>query len=276
MRVAAPTISNHQDGAAVQIVTLGQAQVYVHGQAASWGARSAEELFWYLHAHPEGATRAHILSELWNQEDTAAAANRFRVALFRVRSALENPLAVTEHAGRFALSAELFAASDTAQLSGALAALTNPSLKTNTALTSGTPPSNLPPENLQQVLGYCQGLYLPHIQESWVQAERERWHALQVALQLQVAHQQCRDRQCALAACTLRAALSSDPYQPENLHQRLMGCLNVTESKYTAIEYYRRYLRFLAEEVGDTPMPETVELAQAIKLGEYHCQESIL
>lgn len=248
--------------APLQIETLGQARVLLGGKAAAWGARSAEELFWYLHAHPDGAPRVRILSELWEQEDSAAAANRFRVALYRVRSALGSAEAVTEQGGKFALSPALYQASDTAQLEAALLALDTQGLSLLERQA-----------RLQEALTYCQGQYLPHIQEHWVHSERERWRGLQVALQLRLAHLRCLERQCSLATQDLRAALSSDPYQPENLHQRLMGCLNVTESKYTAIEYYRRYRRFLAEEVGDTPMPETVELAEAIKVGEHHCQE---
>ncbi len=247
----------------LRVLTLGHAQVEVGGAAAVWGARSAEELFWYLHAHPEGAARSRILSELWGQDESAAAANRFRVALFRVRNALGQPEVVAEHGRRFALSRDVFDASDTAPLERAILALSQPQDAAHSQQI----------EQLQEVLRGCQGVYLPHIQEPWVQAERERWGGLQVALQLRLSRLHCLERQCVESACNLRAALTSDPYQPENLHQRLMGCLNVTESKYTAIEYYRRYRRFLSEEVGDTPMPETVELAEAIKVGEHCCQE---
>ncbi|MCD0177701.1 hypothetical protein IHN32_17325, partial [Deinococcus sp. 14RED07] len=34
--------------------TLGQAEVLVNGAAVVWPARSAGELLWYLHAHPDG------------------------------------------------------------------------------------------------------------------------------------------------------------------------------------------------------------------------------
>jgi len=51
-----------------------------------------------------------------------------------------------------------------------------------------------------------------------------------------------------------------------------MTCLTVTDDRYAATEHYRRFVRFLREELGDTPMPETVALAARIKCGEQICE----
>ncbi|MFC6801391.1 hypothetical protein ACFQDE_06290 [Deinococcus caeni] len=100
--------------------TLGQAEVLVNGAAVVWTARSAAELLWYLHAHPDGRYRHDLLRDLWDLEDTPAALNRFRVTLHRLRHALGRADAVTESGGRYALHPDLLAASDTATLHDAL------------------------------------------------------------------------------------------------------------------------------------------------------------
>ena len=89
--------------------SLGQAEVLRGGVPVAWPARSAEELLWYLHAHPDGRYRHDLLRDLWDLEDTPAAANRFRVALHRLRHALDFPEAVTERGGRYALHPDLLA-----------------------------------------------------------------------------------------------------------------------------------------------------------------------
>ena len=71
---------------------------------------------------------------------------------------------------------------------------------------------------------------------------------------------------------SLVRAAETDPLIGEDHHQRLMVCLTMTRDKYAAIEHYRRYRHFLAEEVGDTPMPDTVALAEQLKAGVRPCE----
>ena len=54
-----------------------------------------------------------------------------------------------------------------------------------------------------------------------------------------------------------------------------MTCLSVVEGKYAAIEHYRRFLGFLREELEDTPMSETRDLAERIKGGESICNRKL-
>ncbi|WP_245593288.1 hypothetical protein [Deinococcus frigens] len=76
--------------------SLGNVDVIVDGVSVVWPARNAEELLWYLHTNPQGRYRHDILAQLWDLEDTPAAANRFRVALHRLRATLGRPDAVQE------------------------------------------------------------------------------------------------------------------------------------------------------------------------------------
>ena len=240
--------------------SLGQADVLIDGRSVIWPARSAEELLWFLHAHPEGKYRHDILAALWDLEDTPATANRFRVALHRLRTALGRSDAVTERAGRYTLHPDLLDASDTMVLGRAVRAAQaalNP--REREAL-------------LRQALASAEGEYLPHLRGEWVETARQQHRATIVEGYLALSLLHCQARECPLAAQALVQAASHDPLIGEDHHQRLMACLTMTRDKYAAIEHYRRYRYFLANEVGDTPMTETEELAESIKAGERPCE----
>lgn len=247
---------------AVLLRSLGQAEVLVGGERVVWPARSAEELLWFLHAHPEGRARHDILAGLWDLEDTPASANRFRVALHRLRAALGSPGTVTEQGGRYVLDPDIVAASDTALLHGALAQARR---------------SRHPREcedRLRQALASAGGDYLPHLRGDWVDAARAVHRAAVVEAHLSLSLLHCAARECPLAAQALARAAQQDPLMSEDHHQRLMACLATTRDRYAATEHYRRYRTFLAQEVGDTPLPDTVALAERLKAGEQPCEHA--
>lgn len=240
--------------------TLGQVDVLIDGQGVVWPARSAEELLWFLHAHPEGRYRHDILSQLWGLEENTASANRFRVALHRLRTALDWPEAVTEKGGRFKLHPVLLAASDTHALHLALQA----SRQSQTVREQE--------QLLRQALASAEGDYLPHLQGEWVEQVRAQHRAAVVEGYLTLSRLHCLAHECQLSAQALVKAAQSDPLIGEDHHQRLMACLSMTRDRFAAIEHYRRYRHFLVNEVGDTPMPDTEALAERIKTGERVCE----
>lgn len=236
---------------------LGTPEVRVSGHPVVWPARSAEELLWFLHAHPQGVYRRELLARLWELEDTPASANRFRVALHRLRTVLGGPDTVTEQAGRYALRPDLIQGSDVAALRHAVTA----------------PQITL--EELREVLAGATGRYLPHLRGEWVDLARADHEAKLVAGHLRLARLACGQRHCAVAAQALTQATTVDPLISEAHHQRLMVCLGMTQDRYAATEQYRRYRRWLAQEVGDTPLPETVALAARLGAGERPCLDRV-
>lgn len=246
----------------VLLRSLGRRDVLVEGQQVIWPARSAEELLWFLHAHPEGRTRRDILAGLWNLDDIPSSANRFRVALHRLRTTLGSPQAVTEWDGRYMLDPGIVAASDTALLHEALAQAKQ---------------SRHPREcedRLRRALASTEGDYLPHLQGDWVDAARAVHRAAVVKAHLSLSLLYCAARECPLAAQALARAAQQDPLMSEDHQQRLMACLATTRDRYAATEHYRRYRTFLAQEVGDTPLPDTVALAERLKAGEQPCKHA--
>lgn len=239
--------------------TFGRADVLLGGQSVRWGAESARELVFYLLAQPEGRSRSKIIDALWREEDSARSGNRFRVALHRARTALGGPEQIVEAHGVYRLAPEVLRASDVYALYAALSEAEH---------AEGEPRR----QALDRAVAVYQGEFLPHEEAEWVQAAREEYQSAYTRARLERSVLHCEHLHCGRAVQDLAGALRADPYLGENHHQQLMTCLSVVEDKYAATEHYRRFLKFLRDELGDTPMPETVELAERIKAGEVICQ----
>jgi DNA-binding SARP family transcriptional activator len=247
----------------LKIHTLGQSDVLVDGIPARWRSESARTLFFYLLSHPEGKTRQEIIETLWDTNSNPASGNRFRVVVYRLRAALgPNETLVQDHC-HYRLVQGVLEASDAHQFQSAFERAEH------------APTAEMRLSGYQHSLGLYKGDYLPRETADWaleVRAEH-RTMAVRAEIELSLLHRGRGDCQASVAA--LAGALRRDPFIGENHHQKLMACLSVVESKYVAIEHYRRFLAFLHEELDDTPMPETMLLAQRIKAGEEVCSHAV-
>jgi DNA-binding SARP family transcriptional activator len=247
----------------LKIRTLGQSDVIVDGIPARWRSESARTLFFYLLSHPNGKTRQEIIETLWETNSDAASGNRFRVVVYRLRAALGSCETVIQDHCHYRLNQDVLGASDAHQFQSAFARAEHAST-TETRLTG-----------YQHSLGFYKGDYLPQETADWARETRAEHRAMAVRaeIELSLLHRGRGDCQASVAA--LARALRRDPFIGENHHQKLMACLSVVESKYAAIEHYRRFLAFLHDELDDTPMPETMLLARRIKAGEEVCTHAV-
>ena len=249
----------------LKIVTFGQARVFIGDQDVVWHASSARDLFFFLLSFPEGRGRDDIATALWPDEDgeNAASSNRFRVALHRLRAALGESEAVVKNHDRYHLSRDVLAASDVFALH---AALQDADLATT-------------PEAKQLALQWAVdaygGEYLPDHRADWASVAREEHKASYVRATLELSMLHCEAAECDLAIRHLAQALRADPLIGENYHQDLMACLASVESKYVAVEHYRRFIKYLRDEMSDSPMLETAVLAGRLKAGELVCPHQI-
>jgi DNA-binding SARP family transcriptional activator len=245
------------------IKTLGRNEVLVDNIPAEWHAQVAQELFFYLLSHVEGCSKEEILEQLWNLEPDPSSNNRFRVTVHRVRTALGRPDSILEEYGRYRLSNEVLIATDVHQLYLTLEQANHTS-------------EPLERQRLyQHVLNLYHGDYLPGEHAEWARAAREEYKSAYVRAALELSLIHCDHGSCDAAVGALARALRADPFIGENYHQKLMTCLSVVEGKYASIEHYRRFLGFLREELDDTPMEETKDLAERIKSGESICNRDL-
>jgi DNA-binding SARP family transcriptional activator len=244
----------------LSIRTLGHAEVNLGGQPVQWRAESARTLFFYLLTFPGGRSRTEIINALWDAEPDALLSNRFRVVVHRARAALGAKDRLLEEHNRYRLSAEVLSSSDVQAFSAELEQTRRDALPAKKTLA------------LEHLLHTYQGDYLPLETADWAQQGREEHRAVYVQAQLELSELQCEAGACSSSVESLAQALRADPYMGENHHQRLMTCLSVVEDKYAATEHFRRFVSFLHREVNDSPMPETLQLAERIKGGEHICQ----
>ncbi len=247
----------------MKILTLGQAQVLVHGQPVRWHSDSARALFFYLLSHPNGKSREEIIDAIWNSEPSVATNNRFRVTMCRLRNALGWRESIAESHSRYQLGQVVLEASDTHKFHVLLVRAEH----------ANTPALKL--EGYQQALALYIGDYLPLEISSWVLKIRNEHNAAFAQAKIAVALLHCNQGMCQTSVEVLATALKNDPLLGENHHQKLMSCLSVVEGKFAAIEHYRRFVAFLDTEIKDTPMSETIVLAERIKSGERICLRAV-
>ncbi len=239
--------------------SLGRTEVLHDGQPVKWGAESARDLVLFLLSSPGGKTREEIIDALWHEDPTARSGNRFRVTLHRARTALGSPASINEEYGAYRLSDDVLRASDLFTLYASLGQ-------------AEASEGDARYFSLSRAIEAYTGEFLPHIQTEWAETAREEHRAAYTRACIERSVLHCEQLHCNLAVRDLVAALRSDPFIGENYHQKLMTCLSVVEGKYAATEHYRRFVKFLRDNLNDTPMPETVQLAEQVKAGEQICQ----
>ncbi|GEM44528.1 AfsR/SARP family transcriptional regulator [Deinococcus cellulosilyticus] len=240
------------------ILTLGTAQVQHLQQDVSFHSESARDILFYLLSHPEGRSKGDLLRDLWEEEATPAVNNRLRVNLHRIRSALGATGTLREQQGRLQLAPEVLQSSDLHQFY---------TLVNEAQLLGGQ--ARL--DRLHEALKLCQGPFLAGLQGSWMEEAREQHQQAYLKVLMEVSDLHCLTRDCLPSVNALHQALKTDPFLGENHHQRLMACLAVAQDRYAAIAHYRRFLHFLKQDIEDTPMLETVQLAESIKAGQGCC-----
>lgn len=249
----------------LKIVTFGQLRVLIDGHDVVWHASSARDLFFFLLSSPEGRSQNDIATALWPEEEgrSAASSNRFRVALHRMRAAFGDQEAVVKEYDRYRLSHQVLGTSDVYALHAAL----------QDADFAATPEARR--LALQRAVDSYGGEYLPDHRADWASAARAEHKASYVRATLELSMLHCEAAECDLAIRHLAQALRADPLIGENYHQDLMACLASVESKYAAVEHYRRFIKYLRDDLSDTPMPETMLLAGRLKAGELVCPHQI-
>ncbi|GGM19774.1 AfsR/SARP family transcriptional regulator [Deinococcus aerophilus] len=243
----------------LQIRTFGQTRVLLGDQEVRWSAQSARDLLLYLLSFPEGRTRSQLFADLWEQDVNSTTRNRFRVTLHRLRTSLGLPGAVTEQHGRYRLAPAVWRSSDVYALYAGLNEAEHDAATDRTGA-------------LERAVQTYGGDFLAGEDAEWALNAREEHKSAYVRATLELSLLHCEHQDCGHSVQALVGALQADPYVGEQYHQRLMTCLSVVESKYTAIEHYRRFLKFLRDDVNDLPMADTLALAARVKAGEHICQ----
>lgn len=240
----------------LRITSLGTGTVKLSGREVSWPSTASRNLFFLLLSGAQGYSRSEIIQRLALHSEADEGHNHFKVTLYRLRRALGDPEAVVEQDHRLRLAARYHERSDLFLYREALRA----------GKQAGTRAERL--RHYTHALSLYAGDFLPENPAEWAEEVRASLHTAHVRTLLEVTFLHCDGLECHAAVRHLAGALNMDPLLGENYQQNLITCLCLTKDSHSAVTHYRRYLRFIQHEIGDSPMPETVDLVERIKNGQ--------
>lgn len=118
----------------------------------------------------------------------------------------------------------------------------------------------------RQAIELWAGDYLAEFSSEWCVAEREGLRRLYVNALRQLARLCQKGENYREAVIFYHRALQEDPFA-EGIHRALMLCYSAAGERHLAIKHYLTYADTLLQEMGISPMDETVELYERILQG---------
>ncbi|MBC8163137.1 MAG: tetratricopeptide repeat protein [Roseiflexaceae bacterium] len=232
LRSTAATM-HHDDGRQqLAVQTLGGDQIQIDGNAIALGWLKAREVFYYLLAHPAGATPEALREAVW--PDLAAENSRgaLKSAIFQLREALPRDMIELHNRQRYRVNRTLIWLDfDVEQFLQLLDARNG---STDTLFTA---------------VDLYRGPFLPWSDNIWSAEIRSRLEQRYLSA-LHRAAEQCLVEARHIDALTLfQSILAADPLD-EAAHAGVMRCLIALGNRAAAIKQYRSLQRLLDEELG--------------------------
>jgi len=100
--------------------------------------------------------------------------------------------------------------------------------------------------------------------EEWLRHERERLHRLALEAMEQLADRHLRNGRVDDAQAVARRQLALEPWS-ESAHRQLIEALALAGNRTAALAQFDRCRAILADEIGVSPAPETIALAERIR-----------
>jgi LuxR family maltose regulon positive regulatory protein len=241
----------------LEIQAFGPACVRWQGELVSksdWDSTVTKELFFYLLAHRQGRRKEQVIAELWGQSSPAKANGVFHSTAYRLRRALSADCLLYED-GLYRLDADLIAWYDVAQFEGAI------------SLGGQARSREEEVEHYRQAIELYRGDYLEEFYGDWTAARREELAEKYVLALLRLGHLLLEGGDFVQALACGQAVLERDNCR-EEAYRLLMLSSAARGDRALAIRWYQRCQATLREELGVTPMPETVVIYEEIVANE--------
>jgi LuxR family maltose regulon positive regulatory protein len=237
----------------LEIHALGTPQVLKGGTPVDkreWQTATAEELFFYLLAHPDGQPREAITDAIWPDLPPTKAKSTFHSTVYRLRRATHMEiLAFDRSSGIYGLNPEAHYWYDVEEFEKLLEAA------------PGSGESRA--EALRQAIALYRGEYMEGFYSDWCLPKRRSLEEHYLGILSELAHW-CMDEGSydqALKLC--EKALQNDSYR-EEMYRLMMKCHSLLGQPSRVTQVYQRCAAVLAEELGVEPAPETFALYQEL------------
>jgi DNA-binding SARP family transcriptional activator len=207
--------------------------------------------------------RERILDALWPELESEAAANNLRVTLSRLYKALEPERPdgapshyIQQHGETYGFNTASNYTLDAAEFSDAVAAGRRAEQQGNAEQAIAA---------YRYAITLYNGTFLPDsLYEDWSVIERERLGLLFNLAALRLGELLLEEGQVHEAIGLAWRALENDEAQ-EEVYRLLMRAHAALGERSTALRLYQRCVKTLREELGVEPLPETVELYEALR-----------
>jgi len=237
----------------LEIHAMGTPQVFKGGTPVGkgeWQTTVAEELFFYLLAHPAGQPREQITDVFWPDLPPARAKSTFHSTAYRLRRATHMEiLAFDRGSGIYELNPEVDYWYDVEEFEKLL----------KVAPTSGESRA----EALRQAIALYQGEYMEGFYSDWCLPKRRALEEQYLGALYELARW-CIDKGSydqALELC--EKALQKDSYY-EKIYRLMMRCYSLLGQPSRITQVYQRCATVLGEELGVEPSAETAALYQEL------------
>lgn len=242
----------------LEIHAFGQAQVLCGSHlvtASEWESATTKELFFYFLAHPRGLRKEQVMDTFWGEVPPARSHSIFHSTLYRLRRALFHECLLYED-GLYRLNPDIECWFDVEEFENLL--------DRAEGLREG---SEERAECYRQAIALYQGDYLEEFYSDWCYLRREELRGKYIEALIRLADLYAGQGGYEEAIELYKKALVQDDYR-EDVHRRVMRCYALAGNRGAAIRHYQLLARFLEEDLGLGPMPETVALYQGIRHGD--------
>ncbi len=232
---------------------LGRTQVRIGGRLVTtrdWKTQVVRDLFFFLLAHPEGATKEDIGEAFWPEADRDTIKLRFKNTIYRLRRAVgKDTISFIEDSYRFNRAVDYDYDVETFQLE-----LENSrkAIETDEQI-----------DHLRAGLAVYHGQYLPKIDQEWVEVEREKFHLEFLTAALRLIDLYIRTGKYSSALNLANRALEEDSYN-ESLHRSAMIAYSALDDRPAVARQFEKCRSILKKELNLDPSPQTVKLYNSL------------
>ncbi len=242
----------------LRIRALGQAQVWLNGEQITkkqWDSAATKELFFYLLAHPEGVRKDKILEVFWPEATPAKGSSAFHSTNYRLRRALQHQDCILYKNGLYTINPELDYWYD---------------VEVFQKLVEEARHSESAEEQASIYLEAIElygGDYLEEFYSDWQYFQREELQRQYFDALTHVADYYRENGRAEEALSLYEKIVAVDPYQ-EEIHRAIMRTYLELGQRAAAAKHYQELQTFLREDLDIDPMPETIDLYEAIVSGD--------
>ena len=242
----------------LRIQALGLAKVWLLGEQVTkkqWDSATTKELFFFLLAHPEGVRKDKILEVFWPEATPAKASSAFHSTNYRLRRALDNQNCILYRNGVYIINPELSYWYDVEAFQNLI----------DEAKTRESPQERA--SIYLEAIDLYKGDYLEEFYSDWHYFQREELQRQYFEALTHVAKYFRENGRSEEALPLYEKIVAEDPYQ-EQIHQAIMQTHLELGHRAAAVKHYQELQAFLRDDLDIDPMPETIDLYNAIIEGE--------